>query len=63
MQEFRKLVYKRGDHKLFRPFPERDQLHQWIFQVNKTFYYTVDENTQWGSYVICEATGQAYYIF
>lgn len=47
----------------FEPFPEVDQMHETIFKVECIFHYVIDENTNWGHYVICDITPQAYYVF
>ena len=38
-------------------------MHEIIFKLGCTFYNVIDENTNWGHYVICDITPQAYYIF
>ena len=59
MQEHRPAHNKRCQ-KAFDPHPNPDQMHETIFKVGCTFHYVIDENSNWGHYVICDITPQAF---
>ena len=61
MQEHR-LAHNKRCQRVFYPQLNPDQMHETIFKISCTFHYVIDENCNWGHYVICDITSQAYYI-
>lgn len=45
------------------PFPKIDQMNELAYRVSRVFHHVIDEDANWGYYVICEASPLSYHVF
>lgn len=45
------------------PFPKIDQINELAYRVSTIFHHVIDEDANWGYYVICEASPLSYDVF
>lgn len=62
-ERYNLVIRGKRNPKLSEPFPYIDYMNEFFFQTSAVFHNVINEDTNWGHFMICEGLPIAYYAY